>query len=577
MEMLLLGSIVFAPLAFAAVEPWAFGPLQAVFFGMAAYLFMTGRAHNPNPLYKNLLPAVLAVAAIGLLQAITENPVNAPSALIFTVWRPATLNAVATWLFYAAVLYCVPQIITTPERLKRLLWTIFAMGVVIALIGMLQKTGENSIVYGLRKVRGDSFGPFVNRDHGASFLAMAALAGLGLFFSGFRALNPHQSRTRFFDLLAVQFLTLVMIAAAAYGIFRTGSRGGLHSFAFAAVTAGFASAGFITAKKSRSAAYAGLILLLAGYGVFISQNKKLLGLGLDGKTFDNSIKMRFSMYESGERMLKDFPAFGVGLGAVEHAFPHYKLSGVPADRLVRHVHSDWLELFLQTGLAGGLIYLAGLLAALRFFFRTWTGARSFTIKALCGGALGAAAAAAAHNLVEFGSQMPANALVFYALLGALASKPAVEGPPRREPEDEEPPEFDPAPRRRAAAAAALAVLLSAWAIPQFLAWRYDQLAKDAPFDRKIKFRAASLKWAPGPQAAFRLGADYYNQGLKDTTAPCALFRNSRRAVAPYLRRAPVNYDLNRLDERLRLQLAHCRDTREIKPGPGAPPARASRP
>ena len=124
-------------------------------------------------------------------------------------------------------------------------------------------------------------------------------------------------------------------------------------------------------------------------------------------------------------MFRDFPVLGVGLGAVEYAFPYYKLSGVPAADIVQHVHSDWLELFLQVGVAGGFIYLAGLLASLYFLFRGWVQARSFTIKSLCGGALWAVAAASIHNLMEFGSQMPANALIYYVLLGALASRPAV--------------------------------------------------------------------------------------------------------------------------------------------------------
>ncbi|MFA6433604.1 MAG: O-antigen ligase family protein [Elusimicrobiales bacterium] len=556
MEILLLGSVVFAPLAFASVEPWAFGLLYAVFFGMAAYIFVTGRGRAANPLYKNLLPAVLCVAAIGLLQALTENPVSAHPSPLFTAWRPATLNAVVTWLFYASVLYCVPQIITTPRRLKRLLWVIFATGVFIALLGMLQKTGDNTLVYGLRRVQGEEpFGPFVNRDHAATFLLMSVMSGLGLFVSGFGALRRGQGRAPFFDVLAAQLLKLVMICAAVCGLIRTDSRGGLHSFALVSAAAGFICAGSLKARKLRMGVYAGLILLAAVYGVFVSQNKKLLGL--KNGYFDTSVVMRFSMYKSGFDMFGDFPVFGVGLGAVEYAFPYYRLPGIPEDRLVRHVHSDWLELFLQTGLAGGLLYLAGFLAALYFFFKTWSRARSFTLKALCGGALGAIAAVSAHNLTEFGTQMPANALVFYILLGALASKPAVEGRPRHDPACEEPPQRSPAPLPYAVTAAVLAVLLSAWTLPQFIAWRYDRLAKDAPFDRKIKFRAASLKWAPGPQAAFRLGADYYNQGLIDKTAPCALFRDSRQVIEPYLRRAAVNYDLNRLKGFLLLQLENC--------------------
>ena len=276
-------------------------------------------------------------------------------------------------------------------------------------------------------------------------------------------------------------------------------------------------------------------------------------------------------------MFRDFPAFGVGLGAVEHAFPYYKLSGVPANGLVQHVHSDWLELFLQAGLAGGLIYLAGLLSALYFFFRTWARARSFTIKSLCSGALCAAITASAHNLMDFSSQMPANALVFYALLGALASKPAVLGLSPRDSGDEEPQQLTPAPLRYAAPAAALAILLAVWSIPQCISWHYDQLAKTAPLERKLELRASSLKYSHEPQAAFRLGADYYNQGLTDKTDPCALFYSSRRVLTPYLQRAPVNYDLNRLNEKLLGRLSYCYNPRGIKAGSVAAAARASSP
>lgn len=557
MEILLLVSLVLTPLGFGGVEPWAFGPLHAVFFGLAAYIFVTGRGYDSHLLGRTLLPAVLGVAAIGALQAFNENPVNAPSALLFTVWRPATFNAVVTWLFYAALLYCVPRIITTPPRFKRLLWTIFVTGVVIALTGMLQRTGENTLIFGLRRVQGEPFGPFVNRDHAANFLVMSALTGLGVFFSGVGALLSQRSRTGYFDLLALQLLELVMLAVVVCGLFLTGSRGGLHSFAVVAAAAGLISAWRIKTWSCRAAAYAGLIALSAGYGVYVGHNRLLLGL--EGNTFVRSVNERLSMYKSGTRLLRDFPVFGTGLGAVEHAFPYYKSSGMAEAGLVRHVHSDWLELFLETGLAGGLIYLAGFLAALYRFFRIWACARSFAFKALCGGALGAVTAASAHNLAEFGFQIPANALVFFVLLGALASGPAVEDPRRGEPAEDATPELKPAPRRYAVPAAAAAVLLSVWSVPQIYAWRCDQLAKDASFVQKIRLREISLKWAPSPQAAFRLGGDYYNQGVTDQTASCPLFRSSLRAIVPYLRRAPVNYDLNRLEENLSLQLANCGD------------------
>lgn len=555
MEIFLLISLVFAPLAFAAVEPWAFVPLYALFFFGAAALYARGDSQHENPIYRNLIPAILAVALIGLFQALSQAPVNGPTPLVFTAWRLATLNAVLLWLFYAAVMYCAAKIIKTPAQLRRLLWTVFGMGVVVALMGMLQKTGDDTIVYGLRQVRGQPFGPFVNRDHGAFFLAMAGMAGLGLFFGGFKGLFSQQSHTKLFDLLAVQFLKLVMIVAVVAGIVKTGSRGGLHSFVCASAFMGFVAAGFLRTKTKKAAAWAALLLLLAGYALLLSKYRILLGL--DGEQFVGSVTARFSMYKSGLAMFKDFPVFGTGLGAVEHAFPFYKRPDFITPNIVKHVHSDWIELFLQVGLAGGLIYLAGLAAALYGFYRAWLRCRSFSIKAVYGGALGAALVGIAHSFVDFGSQMPANALAFYALLGALASKPAVQGRGLLPHEQEEEPEPNPPPKKYAYAALTLAALLTAAAIPQFMAWQYDQRAKAAGFDEKIQLRAASLKWQPGPQAAFRLGAEYYNHALKDKTAPCRLFAASNAIAWPFLRQAPLNANLNTLALNLRLQLANC--------------------
>lgn len=583
MGALILLSIVFAPLAFAAVEPWAFVLLYALYFLGAASVYAKGEHTHAVPIYKNLIPAVLAIALIGVLQSFNQAPVNGPTPLLFSAWRLSTLNAVIVWLFYAAVMYCAAKTIKTPKQLSRLLWVIFGMGVFVALMGMLQKTGDDTVVYGLRRVAGQPFGPFVNRDHGAMFLAMAAMCGLGLFFGGFKPLFRQQSRTTMFDLLAVQFLKLVMVVAVIAGIVKTGSRGGLHSFVSAAVFMGFVASGFLKNRAQKIAAWVALVLLLAGYGVILNKYKILLGL--DGDKLVSSVTVRFSMYKSGWALIKDFPVFGAGLGAVEHAFPLYAREDLTSvtPNIVRNVHSDWIQLFAQTGFAGGLSYLAGLFAALYLFYRGWLRCRSFTVKAVYGGALGGALAAMLHSFVDFGLQMPANSLVFYALLGALASKPAVEGRGLLPHEEEDQPEPVPPKKIYANAAAVMAALLVLAAVPQFMAWQYDQRAKDAEFDQRIQLRAASLKWQANPQAAFRLAADYYNQALRDKTDPCRKFAISGAVRWPYLRQAPLNGDLNRLESKLRPQLANCYNRplaveNAPKPAPAVPPTlNASRP
>ena len=549
---LFLAALVFAPLAFGSVEPWALALLQLTVFITAARLYVKGLAVYPNALYKTLLPAVLAIVLIGLLQAAHESPVNGPASLFFTAWRPATLKAVLLWLFYAAILFSVPQLITTPERFTRLIWTIFAMGVAITLLGMFQKTGDNTMVYGLIKVPGDAFGPFINRDHGAYYLIMAAMAGLGIFFSGWRDLAAHKSHTRLFDLLAIQLLKLVMIAALVYGIYHTGSRGGIHSFAATAAVLGFISAGFLHTRKLRLAAVLGLTLLAVGYGAFISRNEIMLGLK-EGKLV-SSVTIRLSMYKSGMEMMKDFPYLGTGLGALEYAFPPYKRPDVPALAIVQHVHSDWLELFLQTGCAGGLIYIAGLAAALFGFFRTWRHCRSFRIKALYGGALGAVLGATAHNLVEFGLQMPANSLLYYTLLGALARAPPVWV--RRRSPDEDPPEPAPVKKGAAFAATALATLLCLCTLPPVIGWWYNQRAEDAPYQEKVKRQAAALFWNPSPEYAFRLGMAHYTEALANPASTHELLLTAQATIAPWLKRAPTNYNLLRLNKVLEYFTIH---------------------
>ena len=570
---LILISIVFAPLAFAAVEPWAYAPLYALYFLGAAAVYARGEHTHLPPVYKNLLPAVLAVAVIGALQALTQAPVNGPTPLLFTAWRLSTVNAVILWLFYAAVMYCAAKTIKTPEQLSRLLWTIFAVGVLVALMGTLQRAEDNTLVYGLRRVRGYAFGPFVNRDHGAFFLAMAGMCGLGLFFGGFKPLFRQQSHTRMFDLLAVQFLKLVMIVAIVAGIVKTGSRGGLHSFIAAATFMGFAAAGFLKNRAHKFAAWGGLVLLLAGYGLILNQYKILLGL--QNGELVGSVTVRFSMYKSSWAMFKDFPAFGAGLGAVEHVFPHYTRADILTPGLVRHVHSDWVELFLQVGAVGGLIYLAGLIGALYVFYRGWIGCRSFTVKAVYGGALGAVLVGMAHSFVDFGLQMPANALAFYALLGALASRPAVQDRSRHD--EEEDPEPVPPKKLYANAAALAGLLLTAAAVPQLLAWHYEQQAKTADYAGRAALRTKVLKLQPGPQQAFRLAAEHYNQALTDKTAPCALFKQADEITAPYLRQAPANAGLNLLARNLRLQLANCYNRPLTLKGKPAKPAAAPAP
>ena len=116
-------------------------------------------------------------------------------------------------------------------------------------------------------------------------------------------------------------------------------------------------------------------------------------------------------------MVRDFPLFGVGLGAWPELFPRYRRAPWSAD-FYREAHNDYVELLAETGIIG-----FGLLAW--FFFQAGRlllrGVKTASAKYLpvTAAIIAALGAMAFHELLDFSLQIPANAFLF-TLLFALA-------------------------------------------------------------------------------------------------------------------------------------------------------------
>ena len=113
-------------------------------------------------------------------------------------------------------------------------------------------------------------------------------------------------------------------------------------------------------------------------------------------------------------VLRDFPWFGSGLGTWAEVFPMYQrypLLGVGFS----HAHDDYVQWVEETGVVG--LGLLGVLTALYFA----SVLRPLPMEAAKRRAalFGTLAAAAFHSTVDFGLHIPANALLFAAILGLL--------------------------------------------------------------------------------------------------------------------------------------------------------------
>ncbi|MDD4004289.1 MAG: O-antigen ligase family protein [Elusimicrobiaceae bacterium] len=533
---------VFAPLAFASVEPWARALLETGMLLAAVLTVTRSRYLYPSRASTTIVAGALAVALTGLLQSASAHPVNAHAGwLPFTVWRPGTRDGIVLWCCYAAFAFAVTQAVERKIHLKIAMWSVFLTGLVVAFTGIFQKTGNEVYIYGLRKISGTGmppFGPFINRDNAASYLVMSALCGLGLFLSGFAAYDKFAGRGKKLDFFARQAVMALMLGINIYAIIFTGSRGGIHSFAAALfIVAVLAAFKFLKAGR-RTLALGGAGLLACGYLTLIHFTPDLLARNSEG--FTSTVLIRLSMYKSGFVMFRDFPLWGAGLDSLIHAFPYYQNYAV-VPGTVEHVHSDWLELVLTAGLAGALAFMAGLTAFMFYAVRTVMKSMSpqKTIAGIC--LLAAAVAFCLHACFDFPLQIPGNALTFFLILGLLGTKTFEKARA----------DFDATRKlktrssRYRAALVPAAAILGILALPPGLAniCRLDAAGLD-PAGKAVLLEK-SLLWQADPRTARSAAINYYNMAVREPEKRRFYLNKAAETYMPYLKLTPLNIPLKK--------------------------------
>ena len=139
--------------------------------------------------------------------------------------------------------------------------------------------------------------------------------------------------------------------------------------------------------------------------------------------------VRLSIDRDCLRMLIKRPFLGWGLGAFPIVYPEFR--SFYTTFFVNQAHNDYLQLLVETGLAGFSIAVWFLVLVFRRGagkLKNWseTASGAMTVAALlgCVGIL-------VHSFVDFNLQIPANAALFYVLCAIAASPPLQESQRRR--------------------------------------------------------------------------------------------------------------------------------------------------
>jgi hypothetical protein len=152
----------------------------------------------------------------------------------------------------------------------------------------------------------------------------------------------------------------------------------------------------------------------------------ILGLGIFAVRFHNyfaagatSVGARFDYWRAAVQITAQNPVFGSGPGTFQRPYARLKS---PDAEMVRLTHNDYLEQFSDSGVIGGLAYLAWICLALAVVGKKlWRNSDLFTF-AIFAGLL----AWFAQGLGEFSLYIPALAWIAFTLLGSLVGLKIIE-------------------------------------------------------------------------------------------------------------------------------------------------------
>lgn len=398
---LLAASLLLAPLAFGAVEPWAWGTLAAV-AAILLWLWVGASAGQPtlrvvwSPLY---LPAAAFVffALLHLPGQLTRDAAST---------REPLLKLATDTLFFFVALQLWGT--ASGQVWRKLGFAVAALAFALSVLAILQFFSNPDLIYWCVKPRwgGWIFGPYVNHNHYAGLMEMLIPVATGFLLS----LHPHSPGRALLG-----FAVLVPVAS----VLLSGSRGGfiallVESLLFLTVLLRFGPSvrrRFLAAGAGLGVTMAALIFFwmdpgaVAGHlaTVFERQPPPEIEAGFEA---------RATLSKDALRILSHHPWFGTGLGTFEIVYPQYQ--SFPSDEVWTHAHDDYAEALAETGLVGGALIAASLILFGRLAFRNLADRLSDSAGWIQLGAAIGCCGLLVHSLFDFNLHIPANAAWFAA-------------------------------------------------------------------------------------------------------------------------------------------------------------------
>jgi hypothetical protein len=469
----LLVIAVLAPWSFGAVLPGALLAVAVIALGAAALALGAGAWRGGVFLPAVPLWPLAGLAAVALLQLVPLpdglHALIAPGS--HAVWRPALPEAAAVLGGAAARPVSVDpdstlrglalaggllllSLVAAPalsgaHSAVRAVAVVGACGFALSAYAIFARARFGALLYGTIAVPTlRPFGPFVNKNHFAGWVAMAALLVAGLTLG-----LADRARGRGGDWTTDPraggvILGCVAVLSMALAGLASLSRGG----ALALVSGAVCLVAVRLFRGGSSHRRSGLLPSLVLAGVLGSILVSLVPADAHERLRTlTGAPFRLDTWRDSLRLAASSPVVGSGLGAFHDAYPRFKRGH--GDVRVEHAENDYLETLGEMGAPGLALAVAGLVLLLAAAGRGVATQGDRVVRGIGAGALAALAAVAVHSALDFNLRIPSNAALA-ALAGAAAAGAAGVRP-------------RPLPRAGALALAlgALALLVAASTLP----------------------------------------------------------------------------------------------------------------
>ena len=359
---------------------------------------------------------------------------DAGGSLSLTIALAHTAAALALFGGMAGIFFTARQLFDA-GGVRAMARGIAVTGLILAAIAIAQDATGGGLMYWRWKPtfeRTDPFGPFVNRNHYATWAIVAVPLSIGYLIAHSAAHwhdSPASWRARV--VAAMDARAALLLAAAALmtvGVVLSLSRSGMLGLAAALAVGG----GISRARRAeegrrhvRPAVVVGALAVMAGTLIVLRVPAAQVADRVSGVPI--ALEDRATIWRETIPVVRDFWVAGTGAGTYQTSMAVYQRSG--EGLIFNQAHNHYLQVAAEGGLLLGVPAAIALLLLAREGARALARDRSgvFWLRA---GAASGLAGVAVQSLLETGLLTPANGVLAAIAAAILVHHPGRYGPPR---------------------------------------------------------------------------------------------------------------------------------------------------